>query len=460
VARPTDIPLEPPLVSGRTIVRAVEDRTYLGFIAAALLSALAGGFLLAIWMPLAATGDAAGSSRTPWLIQSHGWLQLQGWAGMFVAGMAVRIIPRFAGRKPIGRRITIPLLAFLTGAVLTRGIFQPWAEGDTARFASIVVAVLSAAGCSGVSALLAWTLLNARKTADPWLLFAAAGTVWWAAWAVMMLVVTPENGFGIGEGLLAARENDAFLWVVMLGPIGNFIWGVQSRSVPIFFGRKTPSWRMAGIPGAMLNAAAVLLAVSIFLEGDAAEKAARGGLALAGLALIWLPLVAGAVWGKAKRLRPRAKPASRFVLAANISAVVAGVLLLYAGLQGLLGSAEQEFLARDAARHAYGIGLITMLIIGMARLIAPVFALERTESGVPRLFERAPFWLLLAAVVLRVGSALLGEQSGFTSRMHSASVAGVLAWLAIAIFALSVVRAARAAPGTMAALEASARGGA
>jgi hypothetical protein len=104
--------------------------------------------------------------------------------------------------------------------------------------------------------------------------------------------------------------------------------------------------------------------------------------------------------------------------------------------------------------------VITMLIIGMARLIAPVFALERTESGVPRLFERAPFWLLITAAVLRVGSALVGEQTGYTSRMHSASLAGALAWVAIAIFAFSVLRAARAEAGTKASLEASARGGA
>jgi hypothetical protein len=322
VARATDIPLEPPLVAGRTIVRAIEDRTYLGFIAAALVSALAGGFMLATWMPLAATGDAAGSSRTPWLIQAHGWLQLQGWGGLFVAGMAVRIIPRFAGRKPVGRRITIALLLLLAGAVLVRGAFQPWAEGAVARFASLTVSLLSAAGCGGVSALLAWTLWNGRRTTEPWFLFAWAGAAWWAAWAILMLLVTPENGFGIGRGLLAPRENDAFLWVVMLGPIGNFIWGVQSRSVPIFFGRKTPSWRKAGVPGVLLNLAAGLLAISIFLDAQA-EEIARGGLALAGLALAWLPIVTGAVWGKAKRLRPRAKPAARFVLAANISAVVA-----------------------------------------------------------------------------------------------------------------------------------------
>jgi len=104
-----------------------------------------------------------------------------------------------------------------------------------------------------------------------------------------------------------------------------------------------------------------------------------------------------------------------------------------------------------------GIGLVTMLILGMARLVAPVFALERTESGVPKLYERAPFWLLLGALVLRGGSALVAERISYDARMHAAATAGVLAWLAIAIFAVSVARAVRAEPATKRALEALAR---
>ncbi|MBE0608181.1 MAG: hypothetical protein IH609_02275, partial [Dehalococcoidia bacterium] len=117
--------------------------------------------------------------------------------------------------------------------------------------------------------------------------------------------------------------------------------------------------------------------------------------------------------------------------------------LVWAGAQTALDAENAEFAARDAARHVVGIGLVTMLILGMARLVAPVFALERTESGVPKLYERAPFWLLLGALVLRGGSALLAEQISYDARMHSAAAAGVLAWLAIAVFALSVVRATR-----------------
>ena len=97
MGRGGDIPIEPPVVKDRTIVPATEDRSYLGFIALALASALLGGFVFGAWIPLASTGTVGGADRVPWLIQAHGWVQLQGWAGLFVAGMAVRLIPRFAG---------------------------------------------------------------------------------------------------------------------------------------------------------------------------------------------------------------------------------------------------------------------------------------------------------------------------------------------------------------------------
>ena len=251
--------------------------------------------------------------------------------------------------------------------------------------------------------------------------------------------------------------DDVMTWVVLFGPIGNFIWSVQSRSVPIFFGRKTPTWRQAVVPGVAYNAGVALVALSLVFEGETAARLSGLGMALAGGGMVWLPVIAGSVWGRAKRLRPRAKPAARFVLGANIAAVVAGVLLVWAGAQTALDAEYAEFAARDAARHVVGIGLVTMLILGMARLVAPVFALERTESGVPKLYERAPFWLLLGAVALRGGSALLAEQISYDARMHSAAAAGGMAWVALAVFALSVARAVRKESANKQSLEEQAR---
>ena len=86
--------------------------------------------------------------------------------------------------------------------------------------------------------------------------------------------------------------------VVMLGAIGNFVMAVQSRSVPVCFGRKTPRMRQAMIPGLMLNAGAALVSVSLLPLNDALGSRLEGvGLLLGGAALAWLAPGAGSVWG-------------------------------------------------------------------------------------------------------------------------------------------------------------------
>jgi hypothetical protein len=202
-------------------------------------------------------------------------------------------------------------------------------------------------------------------------------------------------------------------------------------------------------PALLLNGGAALLAISLFPWGaETAIRLSGAGLLCAGVASAWFPFVAGAVGGKAKRLRPRARAAGRFVLAANIASAGAGLALVWAGAQTLVDGEFAAFGLRDAARHALGLGLITMLILGMARLVAPVFALERVQASGPSVIDRAPFWLLLGALTLRVSAGLLYDTISYDSRMHLAATAGVLAWLAIGLFAFAMVRAVRAEKAT------------
>jgi hypothetical protein len=134
------------------------------------------------------------------------------------------------------------------------------------------------------------------------------------------------------------------------------------------------------------------------------------------------------------------------VLAGNVAAVFAGVLLAWAGLDSCIRGEFAAFAVRDAARHAFGVGLITMLILGMVQLVAPVFALSRAEARPPALWERSVFWFLLAALVLRVVAALLLGHMDEAQRLHLTSASGVLAWVGLALFAVTIVRAIEREP--------------
>ncbi|MCK9517748.1 MAG: hypothetical protein M0R74_01795 [Dehalococcoidia bacterium] len=442
-----DIQLEPPTARHADVTPAVEDRSYIGYVASALVIALAAGFLLAVIVPLTATGTLPWDERLPQLVQAHGWAQLQGWAGLFVAGMAMRLIPRFAGRPPIPVRVTLPVLVLLVVGVVWRTIAQSFFTGTLGEVSLVVSGVIAAGGTLSVSAVLAVTLAKGRKRREPWRYFAWAGTAWWAAWGVLMVpaaIRAADNG-----RFIPLHMEDVLTWLVIFGAVGNFVWSVQSRSVPVFFGRKTPPIRKVVVPGVLLNAGAALIVLSLLdLSPEANERLLGAGFVLAGGASAWLAPIAGSVWGEAHRLRPRARAAARYVLAANVATLLGGVLLAWSGAASMFSGEFELFGFRDAARHAFGLGMITMLIFGMAQLVAPMFALARAEARPPRLSEVLPFWLLVTATLLRILSGLLLEVDSIDlePRMHTASLAGAMAWVAIALFASTVVRAVRSEP--------------
>jgi hypothetical protein len=450
-----DIQLEPPVAKHADVTPAVEDRSYIWYIGSALFMAIAGGFVLATLLPLIETGTIPGVERVPRLIQAHGWAQLQGWAGLFVAGMAVRLIPRFAGRRPIQRSITVPILVLLLASVIVRTVAEPFLSGAFGEAVVIAAGASGAAGMAGVAAVLLVTLARGRRRGETWEMLAWFGAAWWAAWAVYTLVAAIRAS---EHGLLTPRPlDDALTWIVMFGVVANFIWAVQSRSVPVFFGRKVPRLRMALGPAVVLNAGVALIAISQASWPDAASSRIFGvGFVCMGAGSVAIAPMAGALWGEAHRLRPKARSASRVVLAANWWAIVAGLLLIYAGGRTAWAGSFESQPARDAARHAFGVGVITMLIPGMAQLIAPVFAIGRAESRTPGLLERLPFWLLLGAAVLRVGAALTAGHGDDTMRLHVVSTSGALAWLGLVLFAITVFQSVRSEPRRKAQLMASA----
>ncbi len=437
-------------------IPAPENRVYLRFIASSLVIALAAGFTFAVVLPLSMAGVVPWEERAPNMLQAHGWAQLHGWAGFFVAGMSMRLVPLFSGRPAIRPAFSLPVLALLVFSVATRSVVQPFGSGAAADSLIVAAGLAGAVGMFAVSAALAATLSRSRRERGPWYYFAWAGAAWWAAWGSLSAVASlraASNG-----RLTPVVFDDTLTWMVLAGAIGNIIWGVQSRSVPIFFGRKSPSLRRVILPAAMLNAGAACLAISLLPLSDSSGRRVAGlGLALVGAAFTWLAPVAGAPWGRPTRLRPRSRFAARYVVAANLSAMVGGVLLLWAGGHTLVTGDFASVAARDAARHALGLGLITMLAVGMARLITPIFAIERAEARPPAILAHLEWWLLLTATVLRVLAGLAFGHMSNDARLVLVGASGGLGWFGLGTFAAGVLNAVRKEP-RMRALLASAAG--
>ncbi|MCC6381407.1 MAG: hypothetical protein IT304_02810 [Dehalococcoidia bacterium] len=426
--------LEPPIVRHAELTPAPEDRVYLLFVAGAFIAALGGGFVLGLLTALGETGLDGLDGDVPWLIQAHGWAQLQGWAGLFVAGMGLRLLPRFAGRRPLPGLLTAGVFVLLAGGMALRVAGQATGPGRASEALLLAGCVAAAAGAAAFATTVGAVLGRARHRHDPWFAFAAAGACWWVVWAGLLLAAGVRGA--ANDAFVPVHLDDTSTWIVALGAVGNFIWAVQSRAVPIFFGRKTPPLRRAALPGTLLQLGLLALLVSLWTDDPATrERLVGAGFVLAGAAIAVLAPLAGSIWGEADRLRPRARSAARFVIAGNLAALAAGLFLVWAGVLSLISGDYEAFGLRDAARHAFGLGTITLLIAGMAQLVAPFFALRRVEAGGPALADRVAWWGLLLALVARVLSGLLSGIAGLDARMHLAAAAGVLAWAGLAAFA-------------------------
>jgi len=415
-----------------------DDTTYVWYVATALIVELIGGPAIGVLMYLARSGVRF--SHLAVLVQAHGSLQLLGWGGLFVAGMTQRLVPRLAGRPPV-RSAALPLLGLLAGGAVLRAVGQVMgnAPGGTVALAG---SLLSAAGIIGVAGVLAATLRKRRSPMAGWVIFAWSGCAWWGVWAILEVsdgVMGASHG-----GLVPEWFDEPAVLVVTLGAIGSFIWAVQSRMVPIFFGRKQPTVGALAGPWALYNLGLLLILVTLIVTAAGQGVGPHGSIADAGLGLIgvgaiWLAAGTGAVTGVPHRLRAASRPLAHFVVSADRWAVVAGLMWIGAFAGPLIYRATPRHNFTDAALHAFGTGVITMLIAGMVQMVAPVFARARIEGGPPGLLERSVWPLLWGATAARVAAALAGGYA-FTIL---AALSGVLGWAGLAALAGLLVAAGR-----------------
>lgn len=421
---------------------STDDTTYVWYVAAALIVELIGGPAIGVLMYLARSGMLSG--HLPELVQAHGSVQLLGWAGLFVAGMAQRLVPRLAGR-PAVHAMVMPLLVLLSGGAVLRAGGQAigTASGGTV---ALTGSLLSAAGMVGFAVVMAATLLRRRSPVAGWVVLAWSGCAWWGVWSILEAwggVLGASNG-----GLVPAWFDEPAVLVITLGAIGSFIWAIQSRMVPIFFGRKQPTLGALVGPVVLYNLGllAILLTLVMTAAGRGVEPdrlISNAGLGLVGVGVIWLAAGAGAVTGVPHRLRAASRPLARFVVSADRWAVVAGVMWIAASAGPLIyqGAPRHEF--TDTALHAFGTGVITMLIAGMVQMVAPVFARARIEARPPGLVERSVWPLLWGATATRVAAALAGGYARGDAFTVLAALSGVLGWAGLAALAGLLVAAGR-----------------
>ena len=201
-----------------------------------------------------------GTRWTP-LVQAHGHLQLMGWVGLFLAGVAFYVLPRFKQTDLRYPHLARPAIGLIAAGLAVRTVSQPYSDHGWVAGLMVASAVVEMAGVACFAAVVAGTLLASRRKNYDWYLLAACG--WLAASAAANLVVVAEIARD-GQSVIASAKDGPLLTMQLYGFIALFIFGVSIRILPHFLSLRPPSVRWF-VPALVLYNAGLLIRVRLRL---------------------------------------------------------------------------------------------------------------------------------------------------------------------------------------------------
>jgi uncharacterized protein involved in response to NO len=413
------------------------------WIAVSCALGLGAGFLLAAILSITQALEVPLGLWWVALVQAHGHVQLFGWAGLLVMGVALHFLPRLRGTPLVYPRAVPWLLALLSGGLALRALSQPLLA-SAAPGAFLWQLLLACAGlaegvaASGIVGLLCLMLrrgppLAKRPALLAFLPYALGGLFcFWLALALN--AVEGVRLLFAGQALLSGQMDLTITQLGLFGFLVPLALGMAARLLPLYLGLRPLSAR-ALWPAFVSYAAGLALVLLAFWMNDYAvlDEYLQGiGSLLMGCALlvsiglqgILLPqrrarLMVPAVQTQRVSLPARPYPVAQgndraafgpfawIVRCAFGWLALAALALCADGAVQLAGGFAP--ISADAIRHATTVGFVMLLIFGVGQRLLPGFAGSRLLS--PHLVT-ATCWLGNAAALLRVFPVLAGPWLG------------------------------------------------
>lgn len=437
------------------------DRLWLRFVRLALLCALLPGFGLATLMVSAWTWGLTPGLWYLASIQTHAFALLMGWGGAMVLGVALHFLPRLRGVKLIHAK-WVPMLFWLLALGLTcRIVAQPLlallgAHAGPATAAGLNGAIAGGLVLQAVSILGLLTVLIATfRTGRPlkknkgFKQIAPLLAVTAFALAVAQLAWLLGAGESLAHGRSLAVLPVKSQWVavdlMLFGCIAAIGIAMSSRLFPLTFRMQLPHPRGLQV-AAWLLAVGVMLTITSGLRSTEATGSAlmtdltatfyAGGL-LAGAFAVRIFARRKPIQGTAPPYRISEDPAAVGVLSAYVWMVCAAAFLIVPLLARSGIPTPVPLLQDNLARHAIGLGFMTLLIISVGWKMLPGFA-----GGQPRgrRLIWGAVWLGNLAVLLRITAAIIPGSGLWERTWHELlfPFAGLAALAAIINFAIAL----------------------
>jgi len=438
--RPGSIPLL--AVGGQPPQAALAEPPYQVFILTSLALAVGAGFVLATLTPLSIVLEWGWGQRYTPLAQAHGQVQLLGWLGLFIMGMAYRLMPRFSGRP-----LAFPVLvwaswATLTAALVLRLIAQPAGAGAWQRAALVCSGALGFVAAAAFALVIVATLAHRSSRAGATAYFFVLGALAFfvqAGMGLALLVLAAQRG----EDTVRPIEAAALLHLQLYGFVAMFILGVASRAVPTFSGLPRPEQQAKALALGLAAAVAVHVVAALWIATGTRnallfrlEAASFAGLGPLFVAAAWL---IGIFRPAANRVRPASRQHVWFIRTAFGWLPIAAGLSAYYGVRAAFDGVPVSYYGVDVLRHTVGLGVASTMIMGMGMLVLPEFAIRRMRHPSERALPLLMLALITAATALRVGAAAATPHWLSTDRYWPMAVGGGLAEAAIVLFGATFV---------------------
>jgi len=419
-------------ISGKSTRRQESFTRVAPILGSALLIGAGGGFVLAAVLTLTRAFRVPGGVWWQAMAQAHGHLQLYGWAGLFVLGVAFHFLPRLRGiGLAFAERIPWLLAALVTGIIL-RGVSQPLLAASGAgvwRVGLVASGLLELVAFGGLLAMVVTTAMQGPPLSTrpallktlPFLVgvFASLGLA-----ALSNLINTIVASGALPIGLVPATGDGINVTLGLLGFLVPMALTMSAQTLPMYAGLE-PFPRQFFLPLALSYFGGLALALLGMLFG-LGWLTGLGTLVVGAVLILFVSLFMRLMMTRGKlpqrvaKLAPTPETAAYnyrrqvstertnygpfvgLVASAYTWAIIGGALLMIDGIAGAFG-ADAPF-SPDAARHSLALGFIALLICGIAPRMVPGFSGGHILSAK---LVTATLWLGNSAAILRVGSLLV-----------------------------------------------------
>lgn len=364
---------------------------YPRFLTFALLSTLSGGAAFGAYN-LAVIHFALGVNP-PSHNAFHATFQLFGFALMAIMGVSYQTFPRLLQTQLRHREIAAATFGAMAAGVLLRGYGQFGAMLPATRTATVLGALLLLAGVAGWALCIVATARAAHPAADPFLKAVTAGTAWWVVGAAVVAWAAVST-FLAEDPEAHAAWNEALYVAALLGGALGWIQGMLWRTGPVLLGLpETPAARASTVVAVGQAGTLAAFVGACLPYGRPATVLYNVGLAA--VALSFGAFLLGLGLGRKAPHRGTGSVLWIIRAGALMGLLFSALALGHAALE-LTGRSAPKLL-HDGARHAMGLGFLTLVLFGMAGRMLPVFV--GTTLRMPHVHAAGAALVLLAALM-------------------------------------------------------------